>query len=107
MKKTCAMLFAAIAMATLGLQGTANAASTAWPTGCEYRKYFGDDAASEAWCDRSNGGSYKAAVICTPLDGGNDVHHEATAWKRSGISYAFCPPRTRYKSAGIVTRSTH
>ncbi|WP_159394807.1 hypothetical protein [Streptomyces sp. H-KF8] len=106
MKKSYSTLLAAMGIAacfTLGLQGTANAAPTAWPTGCSNGKF---DNGWEARCSNSNGGSYKATVLCKPFDGGDLVVRDAGVWKTSGISYVSCPPLTGVNSGGIITRST-
>ncbi|MFF1498272.1 hypothetical protein [Streptomyces sp. NPDC058304] len=99
---------AAMAAAALGFHGTATAATSGeatvsgWPTGCSYGEF---DNGSYATCKNSHGGSYRATVICWPYAGGPLVVHDATAWKTSGLSYAFCPPMTKYSSAGIDERS--
>jgi hypothetical protein len=77
-----------------------------WPTGCSYAKIPGDEG-GQAHCSSSNGGSYKATVNCARIDGGGIVVRDAGVWKTSGISYVYCPPLTVYKTAGIITRSTH
>ncbi|MCP3766413.1 hypothetical protein [Streptomyces sp. MAR25Y5] len=99
MKKLCATLFTAIAMVGLGFQGTAAAAH---PSGCSYGKWDLDGAWAE--CSKSNGGKYKATVICRALDGGGDIHREAGVWKSSGVSLVFCPTMTTYKTAGLLTK---
>jgi hypothetical protein len=104
MKKVCAILFAAVAMATLGLQGTASATTAGWPTGCSYGKYDIDGAWAE--CSKSNGGVYRAVVICKPLDGGLNINKEASVWKTSGVSLVFCPPMSVYQVAGITSKAS-
>lgn len=106
MKKVWALLFAAIAVTTLGFQSPAAAAPTAWPTGCSFGRWSGDPDAAWAACDRSNGGSWRALVICRNLETGRDITRSATAWRTSGDSYVFCPPMTMYRSAGIETRAS-
>lgn len=100
MKKVCATLFTAVAMAAFGFQGTAAAAQ---PSGCQYGK--ADLNGAEARCTKSNGGHYKAIVICRAQDGGPDIAREAGAWKSSGLSLVFCPTMTTYKTAGIMTKA--
>lgn len=75
-----------------------------WPTGCYYQKHGNGALAS---CSNSNGGSYKASVICTPYDGGDLIVRDATVWKTSGPSIVNCPPLSSFYSAGINKRSTH
>lgn len=113
MKRTAAALFAASTVIAMGgLQGTASAANSevspmGWPTGCTFGRFTGDDAAAQAICNKSNGGSYRAVVICAPLDGGKKIVREPSVWKTSGYSYVFCPPMTMYSSSGINQRATH
>ncbi|MEU9865452.1 hypothetical protein AB0D99_31750 [Streptomyces sp. NPDC047971] len=102
---------AVTATAALGFHGSASAAPASgdvtvmgWPTGCEYGSY---DNGSYAKCSRSNGGSYRATVLCYPMHGGNLVSRTAPTWKTSGVSKVFCPPLTLFSSAGIETRSSH
>ncbi|MBO7936321.1 hypothetical protein JTP77_010190 [Streptomyces sp. S9] len=93
-----------VAAFSLGFQGAASAAPTAWPTGCTYQTNFNNGAMAR--CDHSNGGHYKASVICTRLDGSGLVEFEAVAWRTSGWSNVYCPALTYFKSAGIVTKSS-
>lgn len=110
MKKLCATLFAATVIAALGFQGAATAApvsATGWPTGCtNYRAPVGGTGGWTAKCSNSNGGHYKATVICTPWGGGPLVYHDAAGWNSSGYSVAFCPPNTSVKSGGIITKAS-
>ncbi|NXY95690.1 hypothetical protein HYE82_15085 [Streptomyces sp. BR123] len=105
MKKLYAALLAGTAMAFIGLQGVATAAPTGWPTGCYNHK----SPLGGGWlavCSDSNGGHYRATVICERWDGGGLIDIESVAWKNDGTpSFAACPPRTSVKSGGIVTRS--
>ncbi|WP_275561598.1 hypothetical protein [Streptomyces sp. 5-6(2022)] len=113
MQKLRGALLAASMMVALGFQGTAAAAPAAteagdvsimdWPTDCYYGK-FSDG--TQAECEKSNGGSYKAVVICTRYDNFEKVVHEPQLWRTSGISYAFCPMGTFYSSSGIKTRAS-
>lgn len=95
--------------ATLAIQGTATAVSAAseigvmgWPTGCSYGKW---DNGAWANCSSSNGGHYRARVICTPGDG-SYVHRAPETWVSEGGSYVWCPPRTGFVSAGIETKAS-
>lgn len=101
MRKLCTVLLAAMAVAVLGLQGTATAAPAGWPTGCEDAKY---DNGWYAACRQANGGRWKASVTCVPLHGGPDVTRDG-AWVTSGMSLVFCPPLTVVKTGGVWTRS--
>ncbi|MFF8478347.1 hypothetical protein [Streptomyces sp. NPDC015414] len=100
MKKVCATLFAAVVMAAIGFQGTAAAAH---PSGCHYGK--SDLNGAEARCSKANGGHYKAIAVCWDLHGGPDISREAGAWVKSGYSLVFCPPMTKIKTAGIMTKA--
>ncbi|SEB62577.1 hypothetical protein SAMN05216483_0040 [Streptomyces sp. 2131.1] len=108
-RKTGSALIAAAALSVLGLQGSANASeagATAWPTGCSYGRYTGDSDASYAECKNANGGSFRAVVVCRDMETAALITRTSTAWKKSGISYAFCPPHTLYQSAGIETKAS-
>ncbi len=108
LRKRTGVLAAATAMAALGLAAPAASASDvgvlAHPTGCSYGKWQGDSSYAE--CTRSNGGSYRAIVVCTPLDGGPLVTRMPRAWVTSGQSVVFCPPMTVYNYSGIETRAS-
>ncbi|MGW2668532.1 hypothetical protein ACWC5F_10730 [Streptomyces sp. NPDC001272] len=103
MKKLSAVLLSAVAVAGLGLQGTATAAATDWPTGCvDFKSPVGNGWAAK--CSSSNGGHYKATAICERWDGGL-INVDAVAWNTSNYSYASCPPGTNIKSGGFISRS--
>ncbi|MGW7333215.1 hypothetical protein ACWGIU_32395 [Streptomyces sp. NPDC054840] len=105
MKKWYTALLAGAATALLGLQGVTTATPPGWPTGCTDHK-SSTGAGWLATCGDSNGGHYKAAVICKRADGGPDVSVHSVAWKdRGGPSFIACPPFTTVKSGGIITRS--
>jgi hypothetical protein len=101
--------------ATLGGASTANAepradgirsgsaSVRAWPTGCTNGKF---DNGWSAKCTHSNGGSYRATVICQPYGGGDKVWRDANVWRTSGISRVFCPPLTQVLSGGIESRAS-
>ncbi|MGW0710375.1 hypothetical protein ACWD4G_31220 [Streptomyces sp. NPDC002643] len=118
MKKKHSSMLAAMGMAacfTLGLQGTANAASTghasvsgdvsimAWPTGCSNGKY---GEGWEAQCRNSNGGHYKATVTCSPDSGGKAIVRYPSVWKSKGLSIVHCPPLTFVVGGGIITKAS-
>lgn len=112
MKKRWSVLTAGglLAASLLGMQGTASASSTtvdSHPTGCSYRKanYDGHRGA-EAECTRSNGGHYKAIVVCVRYLNGDKVSREAGVWKSSGLSIVWCPPETYAETAGIMTKAS-
>ncbi|MEU0457364.1 hypothetical protein ABZ322_31155 [Streptomyces sp. NPDC006129] len=119
MKKLSAALFAAVAITTFGLQSTATAAEAGsqgnvsvkgWPTGCKNGKHqaFLGSYTAQGWyaeCKNSNGGHYKATIICRPMDGGNDIYRDAPVWKSSGKSYVYCPEFTIRLEGGIIERS--
>ncbi|MYS89851.1 MULTISPECIES: hypothetical protein [Streptomyces] len=119
MKKLSAALFAAAAMTAFGLQSTATAAEAGsqgnvsvkgWPTGCtngKYAKGLGGYTALgwQAQCKKSNGGHYKATIICRPFDGGDDIYRDAPVWKSSGKSIVFCPEASIRVEGGIKERS--
>ncbi|GAA4897996.1 hypothetical protein GCM10023237_15690 [Streptomyces coeruleoprunus] len=97
------MLFAATVTAVIGFQGSATAAATGWPTGCQdYKIPMGNG--WQAHCSNSNGGRYKATVKCVHWDG-QVIHRDAGTWVSSGPSVAFCPPTTFATSGGVWTRS--
>lgn len=96
-----------MAALSLGFQGVATAApagATGWPTGCTYGT--NSDNGSLAYCSHSNGGHYKATVICARIDGEGKVVRDAGVWKSSGVSNVYCPPETIYSSAGIITKAS-
>ncbi|WP_158820894.1 MULTISPECIES: hypothetical protein [unclassified Streptomyces] len=105
MKKRYVALLAAAAIAPLGLHALAAAPPTGRPTGCTDHQ----SSPGGGWlatCGDSNGGHYKAAVICTRSDGAGDVTVHSVDWKDKGEpSYIACPPFTSVKSGGIITRS--
>ena len=116
MKKSVSVLRAAtgvVAFLALGLQGSAAASpstpsppagersASAHPTGCSNAKH------GNGWraiCSNSNGGSYRASVLCRPLAGGAPVQRDPAVWKSSGISVVNCPPLTRVISGSFWTR---
>ncbi|CAM5590082.1 hypothetical protein SALBM311S_03186 [Streptomyces alboniger] len=108
MKKWSALITGGVVVAfSLGFQGGASAAptgATGKPTGCEYQSNF--DNGAMARCSHSNGGHYKASVLCRRLDGGGLIDLEAVAWRTSGWSNVYCPALTQFYSAGIVTKTT-
>jgi hypothetical protein len=96
-----------IAAFSLGFQGVASAAptgATAHPTGCTYQNNFSNGAMAK--CSKSNGGHYRAVVICTRQDGGGKITLEAPTWRTSGWSQVYCPPLTSFSSAGITTKAS-
>ncbi|MEV5100049.1 hypothetical protein ACFC5H_35125 [Streptomyces rochei] len=115
MKKHWSVLLSGgfLAASVLGLQGTASATSagpstvTAHPTGCSYKiaSYDGHRGA-EAECTRSNGGHYKAIVVCKRSLNGERVSREAGVWKSSGLSIVWCPPETVPETPGIMTKAS-
>jgi hypothetical protein len=119
MKKLSAALFAAVAITTFGLRTTATAAEAGtqgnvsvkgWPTGCANGKYQAkfEGYTAMGWyaeCKKSNGGHYKATIICRPYDGGDDIYRDASAWKSSGKSIVFCPESSIRLEGGIIERS--
>jgi hypothetical protein len=119
MKKLSAALFAAVAITAFGLQSTATAAEVnsqgnvsvkGHPTGCKdgkYAKSLGGYTALGwyAECKKSNGGRYKASIICRPFDGGDDIYIDAPVWKTSGKSIVFCPESSIRIDGGLLSRS--
>lgn len=96
---------------TLGVQGTASAATNeaattlGWPTGCTY----GDNGANgaQARCTNSNGGHYKATATCQPYSGGPAIYIDAKRWSSGGEwSNAYCPPLTAFIDAGILSKAS-
>ncbi|AVH57398.1 MULTISPECIES: hypothetical protein [Streptomyces] len=116
MKKHLAVLISggALAVSVLGLQGEAMAASTvgdisvkAHPSGCTYSKYNPDGhQGAIANCSKSNGGHYKAIVVCKRYLDGSKVTRESATWKSSGDSIVWCPPETFSVSAGVMTKAS-
>jgi hypothetical protein len=102
MRRVFAAFIAAAALSTFAVQGTAVAAARAHPSGCKIGS--NNVNGSFAKCDRSNGGKYKATVLCLPVDGGGPIHREAGVSKTSGYSVVSCPPRTTYMESGLLTR---
>ncbi|WP_404959150.1 hypothetical protein [Streptomyces sp. 147326] len=104
MKKLYTALLAGTAMAFIGLQGVATAAPTGWPDGCSnFRAPVGGGWV--ATCSNSNGGHFKATVICQAWDGGGLINVDAVGWSSGNPSFVSCPPHTSVKSGGILTRS--
>jgi hypothetical protein len=103
-KKIGATLLAAAGLAAFGLQGVATAApagATAHPTQCSNGKY------ENGWsmhCRKSNGGAYRASVMCKPHNGGAVIERDATVWKTSGLSIVYCPPLTYVVGGSTWTR---
>lgn len=99
----------------LGFQGAASAAPTtgpisikAHPTGCSYEKFTpeGHQGAS-AKCTQSNGGHYKAIVVCVRSLNGDQVSREAATWQSGGrISVVWCPPETHAEFPGVMTKAS-
>lgn len=108
MKKMSVLVTSGVVAAlSFGFQSAASAAPTgptAWPTGCTYQNNF--DNGAMARCDNSNGGHYRASVICIRQDGGGKIDLEAVAWRTSGWSKVYCPALTIFYKAGIVTKSS-
>jgi hypothetical protein len=100
-------------MSVLGFQSAASAAPagpvtvTAHPSGCSYQiiNLDGHRGAS-AQCTKSNGGHYKAIVVCVRVLNGDRVSREAGTWKSSGVSTVWCPPETFEETAGIMTKAS-
>lgn len=115
MKKRWSVLVSGgvLAASVLGFQGAASAASTgsitikSHPTGCSYEKVSYDDhRGAEAECTKSNGGHYKAIVVCVRYINGDKVSREAGVRKASGPSIVWCPPETFPETPGIVTKAS-
>ncbi|TWD13166.1 hypothetical protein FB570_11993 [Streptomyces sp. T12] len=115
MKKSWSALISGslMAISVLGFQSTATAASagpvtvTAHPSGCSYQTLVLDGhRGASAQCTKSNGGHYKAIVVCRRVLNGDKVSREAAAWKSSGLSTVWCPPETIEETAGIMTKAS-
>jgi hypothetical protein len=103
----------AASASVLGFAGSASAASggsvtvKAHPTGCDYSTMVLDgQQGAQAKCTKSNGGSYKAIVVCVRLLNKEEISREAGVWKKSGVSIVWCPPESYAKTAGVMTRSS-
>lgn len=75
----------------------------AWPTGCSHEAFAG-----EGWrakCNRSNGGSWHAVVVCLPSDGGEEFQRFGP-WRYSGWSTVYCPVLTYAINGYIIQRSS-
>jgi len=116
MKKRWSVLIASSALVTsvLGFQGPASATSggsvtvRAHPSGCHYEKYTPDGHhGARAWCTNSNGGHYKAIVVCVRILNGEKVSREAPVWQSGGRdSIVWCPPETTTQTPGIMTKAS-
>ncbi|MGW6982037.1 hypothetical protein ACWGE1_21825 [Streptomyces sp. NPDC054932] len=105
MKLLYTTLLAGTAMAFIGLQGMATAASTGWPSGCtNHLSPIGGGWVAQ--CSKSNGGHYKASAICEVWEDRRLIIVHSEAWKNDGRpSFIACPPQTSVKTGGIITRS--
>lgn len=103
MKRTFVAL-AAVAMACVGLQGTATAAPAGWPDGCSSWT-VPESNGRAASCSSSNGGRWKAVAKCQPYNGDPVIEWDSNSWSGSGISFAFCPPMTYVIGGAFWTRS--
>jgi hypothetical protein len=121
MKRSIYSLLAALALAAsmlFGIPGAAGAAPEApaaygaatddvsiqaWPTGCRHESIAGEG--YRAKCDRSNGGSWHAVVICMPTDGG-DTFQRFGPWRKSGWSTVYCPVLTNSRGGFMIERSS-
>lgn len=94
---------AGIALGALGMAtSSASATAAAEPTGCHYEVTGSPGAA--AYCEESNGGEYRAVVMCKYADG--TLQHFDGPWKQTGWSYIFCEgDATEVYGAGIQTRA--
>lgn len=73
------------------------------PSSCHYE--VPGDWGGVAWCDKDNGGAYRALALCKDNDTGK-VFNYVGMWRQVGFSYAYCQGNTRAISAGIETRVT-
>ncbi|MFF8475007.1 hypothetical protein [Streptomyces sp. NPDC015414] len=115
MKKRWSILVASGAVAAiLGAQGAASAANggaaplKSHPSGCHYEKYTPDGSqGARAWCNKSNGGHYRAIVVCVRWANGERIDREALAWKSGGKdSIVFCPPESFTETPGVMTKAS-
>ncbi|MFF5549343.1 hypothetical protein [Streptomyces olivaceoviridis] len=116
MKKTWSMVVAggALAVSILGTQQVASAATVraitvkAHPSDCHYEKFNPDgQQGATASCKKSNGGHYKAIVVCVRELNGDRVEREAGFWQSGGkVSYVWCPPESFSETAGILTKAS-
>lgn len=103
-----------LAASALGFQGAASATPgepvtvKAHPSGCHYEKYTPDGHhGARAWCTKSNGGHYKAIVVCVRILNGEKVDREAGVWQSGGRdSIVWCPPETTTGTPGIMTKAS-
>ncbi|WP_112135862.1 hypothetical protein [Glycomyces dulcitolivorans] len=121
MKKSIYSLLAALALAAsmlFGIPGGAGATPEApatyeaavddvsikgWPTGCQ-----SEGAIGHGWrvkCNRSNGGSWHAVVVCQPW-GVDDTYQRFGQWRTSGWSTAYCSPQSSAINGFMVQRSS-
>ncbi|QXV55746.1 hypothetical protein [Amycolatopsis sp. TNS106] len=115
MKKRRTTLFAGGVLAlllTAGMYGSAHAATQGtlaaeteigiqgWPTDCRTGPASNG---SYATCGQSNGGHYRATVICEDWFG-QVVWRSAPNWVSSGYSIVYCPPETSRIHYGIESR---
>ncbi|MEW2528786.1 hypothetical protein [Streptomyces sp. NPDC047071] len=116
MKKHWSVLVAsgALVVSFLGFPGMASATSgesvsiKGHPSGFHYEQHDMDGHQGvRAWCTKSNGGHYKALVICVRILNGEKIHREAGFWQSRGKdSIVWCPPETLSQDAGIMTKAS-
>ncbi|WAU84501.1 hypothetical protein O1Q96_35295 [Streptomyces sp. Qhu-G9] len=116
MKKHWSALVSAgfIAASVMGFQGAAAAAPAgpvavkAHPTGCSAQIFNPDgQQGATAKCNKSNGGHYKAIVVCKRLLTGELIDREAGVWKSGGSpSIVWCPPESASLTAGFMTKAS-
>lgn len=118
MKKRWSVLvsagFMAASASALGFQGAASAApagpvtAKAHPSGCSYEIQTPDGVqGASAKCTKSNGGHYKAIVVCVRSFNGDKISREASAWKSGGkLSVVWCPPESHAETAGVMTKAS-
>ncbi|CAM5589853.1 hypothetical protein SALBM311S_03182 [Streptomyces alboniger] len=80
----------------------ASAAANANPTGCHYEVPSGKWG-GVARCDKSNGGHYRALVLCKDPDTGA-LKEFVGDWRTTGWSKAYCGITGTASSAGIETK---
>ncbi|MBM7442615.1 hypothetical protein JOC24_006059 [Streptomyces sp. HB132] len=110
MRRTHKILLAGVAAcsAIISVPATASAGVVtpqAHPSGCTYSIHGAGINGASAKCSNSNGGHYKALVICEDWDN-QKVARESQKWVSSGYSYVSCPPMTKPTSAGIMTKAS-
>lgn len=102
--------FMLVALVAIGIPSAASAepattepefTAQGWPTGCSTGPV---NNGAYATCSASNGGHYRAIIICEDWYG-QKINRSAPNWLTSGYSVVYCPPLTDRIANGIESRA--